>query len=51
MFYFSLVDVDECETNTDNCAQNCLNTIGSFQCSCYDGFQILEDGSGTCTSE
>ncbi|XP_052241381.1 uncharacterized protein LOC127851584 [Dreissena polymorpha] len=33
-------DVDECSQNI--CAQDCTNTIGSFQCSCIAGYQ-LED--------
>lgn len=44
----SSADVDECLTQKANCDQNavCTNTIGSFVCSCKDGFQ----GNGTfCT--
>ena len=42
------IDIDECQTNTDNCDANaqCDNTIGSFTCTCLDGF----NGDGvTCT--
>ena len=42
-------DTDECVQRLDNCNQNavCMNTIGSFDCSCNDGFT----GDGvTCTS-
>eukprot|EP00105_Crassostrea_gigas_P042845 XP_019926993.1 PREDICTED: uncharacterized protein LOC105338278 [Crassostrea gigas] len=44
----SSTDVDECLTQKANCDQNavCTHTIGSFVCSCKDGFQ----GNGTfCT--
>ena len=33
-------DVDECERNEDNCHENaqCINTEGSFTCSCNTGY-------------
>ncbi|KAI8493020.1 Troponin I, slow skeletal muscle [Branchiostoma belcheri] len=37
-------EIDECETNNGGCAQICTNTIGSFQCSCLDGFGLNTDG-------
>ncbi|XP_059139258.1 prolow-density lipoprotein receptor-related protein 1-like [Physella acuta] len=37
------VDVDECLT-TYPCSQYCTNTIGSFKCSCADGYMMLPDG-------
>ena len=38
---FSLVDIDECKLNTDECDINasCNNTDGSYQCSCNSGYQ------------
>ncbi|WAR04466.1 FCGBP-like protein [Mya arenaria] len=32
--------IDECLTATDTCPQNarCINTEGSFECECFDGF-------------
>ncbi|XP_066264138.1 uncharacterized protein [Branchiostoma lanceolatum] len=37
-------DVDECASNNGGCAQNCTNTVGSFVCSCRDGFVLNSDG-------
>lgn len=36
-------DIDECATNQDNCSQNCLNTIGSYKCSCRAGFRLVNN--------
>ena len=35
--YLSLDD-DECTLNTDGCDHNCINTFGSFVCTCNSGF-------------
>ncbi|XP_072035556.1 uncharacterized protein [Amphiura filiformis] len=46
---FELRHIDECTTNTDTCHANatCTNTVGSFTCSCNDGY----GGNGiTCTA-
>ncbi len=37
-----LTDIDECELNNGGCWHNCMNTDGSFMCSCNDGY-ILDD--------
>ncbi len=38
-FVILSIDVDECALNTTNpCEQNCTNTIGDFECSCFTGF-------------
>ncbi|XP_016956087.1 uncharacterized protein LOC108028666 isoform X2 [Drosophila biarmipes] len=40
-------DIDECELRVPGgrgvCEQNCENTIGSFRCSCSEGYQLSED--------
>ena len=36
-------DIDECMVD-NQCAQICTNTMGSFTCSCEDGFQLDENG-------
>jgi hypothetical protein len=37
-------DIDECVEDTDNCSQNCSNTIGSYQCLCDHGYLLDSDG-------
>ena len=42
-------DIDECELRIDNCHVNatCVDVVGSFVCTCNNGF----DGDGVdCTS-
>ena len=38
-------DIDECAIDTDNCEENatCMNTPGSFNCMCSEGYT----GDGT----
>ncbi|KAK7093153.1 hypothetical protein V1264_008796 [Littorina saxatilis] len=39
-------DIDECETGDNTCihlGQKCVNTEGSFQCQCQDGFVKKDD--------
>ena len=45
-----LSDADECSLNTDNCSQNCSDTLGSYQCVCYDGY-TLDSDQHTCNGE
>jgi len=35
----SCQDVDECATGTHQCEQTCMNTFGTYVCSCRDGYQ------------
>ena len=37
-------DIDECREGTDQCAQNCHNTVGSYTCSCQTGYRLNPDG-------
>lgn len=40
-----LSDIDECTLLINNCEQICVDTIGSFNCSCRDGFVLNSDQS------
>ncbi|KAK0398751.1 hypothetical protein QR680_002734 [Steinernema hermaphroditum] len=43
----SCMDINECEENNGYCQHHCLNSQGSYKCSCDDGFDLLvEDGQG-----
>ena len=46
-YFFShfLLDIDECATNSGGCDHICNNTIGSFECSCEDGYKLQDDGA------
>ncbi|XP_075690738.1 epidermal growth factor-like protein 7 isoform X2 [Rhinoderma darwinii] len=37
-------DVDECEAGRHQCSQSCINTSGSFNCGCFEGFSLSNDG-------
>jgi len=44
-----IVDIDECTENSGTCSKNavsCVNSPGSFTCSCVSGFKFE---AGTCT--
>ena len=34
-----ILDTNECEINNGGCSQICINTIGSYNCSCNDGYE------------
>jgi len=46
------LDVDECASGNGMLCRNgqCVNTIGSFQCLCNDGYEVSLDGR-TCAGE
>ena len=46
-FLIILLDIDECALNISGCNQKCTNTIGSYFCSCYPGYQLYKDNE-TC---
>ena len=42
--YCSYLDINECLEDTDNCAQTCTDTDGSYTCSCDAGYELANDG-------
>ncbi|KAG5677773.1 hypothetical protein PVAND_007504 [Polypedilum vanderplanki] len=53
-FYFNetignCLDINECEIDNGNCLNGtCINTNGSFYCSCHKGFVLSEDDKYKC---
>ena len=37
------LDEDECSTGNHICAQECINTNGSYECACREGYQQLDE--------
>ena len=37
------VDIDECKSSVAKCDTNCLNTKGSYHCSCDPGYQLVNE--------
>ena len=46
-YFFVISDVNECDEATSNCDQTCNNTIGGFECGCFDGYNYNASTS-TC---
>lgn len=44
---FFCLDVDECLFNNGGCQHVCVNTMGSYECRCNEGF-FLSDNQHTC---
>ena len=43
-WHHSLLDVDECTAGTDSCQHSCVNTVGSYTCTCNSGYSLNNDG-------
>lgn len=37
-------EVDECEFSDHGCEHECINTIGSYECGCFAGYELQSDG-------
>ena len=44
------LDLNECETLNGGCQQQCINTNGSFNCHCRNGF-FLNGNGRTCAGK
>ena len=42
-------DIDECQTNKGGCQHSCANTVGSFICSCDNGFKVSSTDQTQCS--
>lgn len=53
MYCMSLLDIDECAEDLDNCDENalCINTPGSFECVCIEVDGFTGDGVTCVPSE
>ena len=43
-FVFHATDLDECDQNNGDCEQICTNYVGSYACSCQEGWFIDTNG-------
>lgn len=41
------LDINQCDTDNGGCSQECANMLPGFECSCYSGYILDEDGR-TC---
>lgn len=37
-------EYDECKLTNHGCAQQCINTLGNYECSCKIGYELHSDG-------
>ncbi|XP_061399861.1 dorsal-ventral patterning protein tolloid [Musca vetustissima] len=37
-------EVDECQFGNHGCEHECINTLGSYQCGCFAGYELQADG-------
>ncbi|XP_060591770.1 fibrillin-1-like [Ruditapes philippinarum] len=42
------IDVDECSEKTTYCEHICVNTEGSFECSCFTGYRVSAKNTSKC---
>ena len=40
------IDINECTEDSDGCAHTCVNTAGSYYCSCRSGYRLASNGRG-----
>ena len=47
------IDINECEENNGGCSNVCINTQGSYNCQCPQGYQLVDERNcgGNCYSK
>ena len=48
LYHHYNIDILNCMINDHNCSQICVEVEGSFNCSCYPGYELQQDRV-TCT--
>ena len=53
-FFYLCIDINECDPAKElhRCSQTCINTEGSYNCSCTEGYELKKDGyecEGNCS--
>ena len=46
------LDIDECSEGIFGCSQGCINSVGSYFCTCQTGYYLDSDNTtclGLCT--
>ena len=43
---YSCVDSNECKIGNGGCSHTCTNQVGSYECSCYDGYKLAPNNHG-----
>ena len=41
---FMIIDIGECLIGIHNCSQLCVELDGGYECNCYDGYELRDDG-------
>ena len=42
-------DINECiSSSTNDCTQQCINTPGSYECDCFDGYRNITPNATQC---
>ena len=47
---YTHTDINECAINNGGCEQNCENDIGDYNCTCFNGY-TLDNNGYNCTGK